>query len=630
MSFDATNALKQLDAAAAAGKLTPHAVKNIRTWLTEPYLAEFAPQVAEHIAGGKWPALEEAFWTTIPFGTGGRRGRLYPIGCNAINDRTIGESAQGLADYVREQAEKAEKTGTGSEHGHVGSAKAVAGEVPVPVSSRTLSCAIAYDTRHRSREFAELCSAIMVANGYKVWFLDGYRSTPALSFTVRHKQCDCGIMITASHNPPTDNAVKVYWSTGGQLLPPHDTDSIARMQSVTWIKRADFAEALAAGKVEYCQGEIDAAFVAAVVKQSQPGPRDVRIIYSPLHGVGASAVMPVLAAAGFRNVELYGPHAEPSPDFPNVPNHVSNPENAAVFDAIIDHARLTGAELILATDPDCDRLGCAAPLHGGGFAPWGTLNGNQQGALLTDFLLGKRKAAGTLRPELYIVKTLVTTELMRRIADDYGVQTSGNHQVGFKYIGGEIDRLGPEGFVIGAEESYGFLVGAHARDKDAAVAAMLIAELAADLKAKGLTLHERLDDLYGRYGVHSESQLNIQMPGEKGMDDMRALMQRFRTNPPRKIAGMRVVRLLDYAAQTITTIGGKPQPFDGANGDMVTLELDAPGNAVAVRPSGTEPKVKFYMFACDAPSAGGVEATRAAQRTRMAAMEKDLQALTNP
>jgi phosphoglucomutase/phosphomannomutase len=588
-------ALLQLDAAAAAGKLTPHAVKNIRAWLTEPYLADYAPQVAEHLATGKFAALEEAFWTTIPFGTGGRRGRLYPIGCNAINDRTIGESAQGLADYVKDQ-----------------------------VRDKPLACAIAYDTRHRSREFAELCAEIMVAAGFKVWFLDGYRSTPELSFLVRYKQCDCGIMITASHNPPTDNAVKVYWSSGGQLLPPHDAASIARMAGATWVRRTPFAQALAAGQIEYCQAEVDAAFVQAVTKQSQPGPRQLKIIYSPLHGVGSSAVCPVLQAAGFAAVEVFGPHAQPNPNFTNVPNHVANPENAAVFTAMIERAKQTGAELILATDPDCDRLGCAAPVRCAAGAPWATLTGNQIGALLTDFLLGKRKAAGTLRPELYIVKTLVTTELMRRVADGYGIRTSGDHQVGFKYIGGEMDRLGPELFVLGAEESYGFLAGAHARDKDAAVAAMLLAELAAELKSQGRTLHEKLDELFARYGLHAETQLNVQMPGEKGMDDMRALMAGLRARPPQAVAGMKVVRTRDFAGLTVTERDGAKQPFVGPRGDMVMLDLEPVGNYVAVRPSGTEPKVKFYMFAYDPPGAADLPAAKAAQAARLAAMEADL------
>ncbi|MFZ5831521.1 MAG: phospho-sugar mutase, partial [Planctomycetota bacterium] len=515
---------------------------------------------------------------------------------SANNDRTIGESAQGMADYVKDQ-----------------------------VQGKPLSCAIAYDTRHRSREFAELCAEIMVASGFKVYFLDGYRSTPELSFAVRYKHCDCGIMITASHNPPSDNAVKVYWSTGGQLLSPHDKDSIRRMQGVTEIRREPFAKALADGRVEYCQEEVDRAFVEAVLRQSHGGPRNLKIIYSPLHGVGASAVCPVLEAAGFNDVEVFGPHATPDPDFPNVPKNVANPENSAVFEIIIERARQVGADLILATDPDCDRLGCAVPKSAAAGAEWATLTGNQIGSLLTDYLLGQRQAAGTLAPSLYVVKTLVTTELMRRIADHYGVQTAGNLLVGFKYIGGEMDDRGPKDFVFGAEESYGFLAGDHVRDKDAAVAALLLSELAASLKAEGRTLYEQLDDLFRRYGVHSESQMNVLMPGEKGMEDMMALMARLRTDPPAEIAGMRVVRSRDYLSQTMLMPGGSPQPFDAPKGDMVIFDLADEGNYVAIRPSGTEPKVKFYMFAFDPPGPSvNLEATKAAQADRRRRMEEDL------
>jgi len=594
---DLQTAMAQLDAAVEENHISPAAAENIRTWLTEPYLEEYAPQVAEQLAAGKFKKLDDAFWTIVPFGTGGRRGRMYPIGCNAINDRTIGESAQGLADYVKSQ-----------------------------VKDKPLSCAIAYDTRHRSRHFAALCSQIMVSAGFAVWFLDGYRSTPELSCAVREKKCDCGIMITASHNPPEDNAVKVYWSTGGQLLPPHDKNSIERMRQVTWIKRTAFSSGMEEGKIVYCQKEVDAAFVDAVVTQSTPGPRDLKIIYSPLHGVGCSAVPPVLGAVGFNDVEVFGPHAKPDPDFTNVPGHVSNPENPAVFDAIIARAKEVSAELIMATDPDCDRLGCAVPLLTDPGSAWTTLTGNQIGSLLADYLLDVRRAAGTLTPEHYIVKTLVTTELMRRIADHYGVQTAGNLLVGFKWIGGEMDARGPEKFVFGAEESYGFLAGDHVRDKDGAVAAMLLSECTARLKTEGKTLCEKLDDLFRQHGCHTESQFSLRMPGEQGMDDMRALMSGFRTNPPESIAGMKVAAVRDYLSDTITKPGGKAQPLAGPTGDMVILDLAQDGNYVAVRPSGTEPKVKFYMFAYDTPdaSAADLPAVKVAQRERIAAMERDL------
>ncbi len=602
-----TPPLAQLEAAAAAGKLSASAAANIRTWLSQPYLRDYAPQVAEHLAAGKWAELEEAFWTTIPFGTGGRRGRMYPIGCNAINDRTIGETAQGLADYVK-QCAKTQTAGGGAPRN----------------PRRPLSCAIAYDTRHRSRQFAELCAEIMAAAGFTVFFLDGYRSTPELSFTVRYKHCDCGIIITASHNPPSDNAVKAYGPSGGQYIPPHDTASVEMMQRVTSIRRTPFADALAAGKVVYCQEEVDAAFIRAVLAQSVAGPRNLKILYSPLHGVGASAVVPVLHEAGFRDVEIFGPHATPDGDFPNVPNHVANPENPAVFDAMIEHAKESGAELILATDPDCDRLGCAVRRSLAADAPWTTLTGNQLGSLLVDFLLANRRAAGTLSSANFVVKTLVTTELIRQVADSYGVQTAGNLHVGFKWIGAEMDARGPKDFVFGAEESYGFLAGDHVRDKDAAVASMLTAKMTAKLKAEGKSLCQRLDELFGQFGCRSEGQLNIQMPGEKGMDDMRALMARVRSAPPEALGGLKVVRARDYLGGVEKAFpGGAVSPLDAPKGDMVILDLEANGNYLAVRPSGTEPKVKIYLFAYDPPTASDLDATKAAQTARLKSIGDD-------
>ncbi|HZN36022.1 MAG TPA: phospho-sugar mutase, partial [Pirellulaceae bacterium] len=319
------SAVTQLDVALAERKLTPSAAENIRRWLSEPRYGEYAPQVAEHIAAGKWKELDDVFWTVIPFGTGGRRGRMYPIGCNAINDRTIGESAQGLAEYVKD-------VHVPSSEFKVHSSETANSELRTRNSE--LRCAIAYDTRHNSRRFAELCASVMVANGFRVYFLDGFRSTPELSFLVRHKQCACGIMVTASHNPPSDNAVKVYWSTGGQVIPPHDQGIVERVMNVQEIRRADFGPAVAEGQIVFCQAEIDAAFIQSVLGQRCPGPRALKIVYSPLHGVGEFAAVPALEADGFAEIEIFGPHREPSGDFPNVPGHVSNPENAAVFDAI--------------------------------------------------------------------------------------------------------------------------------------------------------------------------------------------------------------------------------------------------------------------------------------------------------
>jgi phosphomannomutase len=590
----------EVAAASAAGKISATAAKNITDWLTEPRYAEYAPQVAEHITAGRWQQLDDVFWTVIPFGTGGRRGRMYPIGSNAINDRTMGESAQGLADYVKTERP------TGDAY----------------------SCAIAYDTRHRSRHFAELCAEIMVAAGFEVYFLDGVRSTPELSSTVRHFRCSCGIMITASHNPPSDNAIKAYWSTGAQLLPPHDKGVIDRVMSVSTISRVPFADALAAGHVKYCQEEADKVYISGVVAQSIPGPRALKILYSPMHGVGASSVCPALAAAGFTDVEVFRPQADPDGDFPNVPGHVANPENPATFDATIERAQQIGAEVILSSDPDADRLGLAAPTTTALGATWRVFTGNQIGALLAEYVLGGRRAAGTLSSENYVVKTLVTTEMVRRIADSYGVKTFGNLLVGFKWIAQTIDAEGPERFVFGCEESHGFLAGTHVRDKDAAVAAMLAAELAAQCKAAGQTLNEKLDALFWQHGCHAERTVSKTMPGSEGMTQMKSLMTRLRTKPPESLGGMRVVAVRDYLNQVTLIPGSGTKPLDGPCDDLVIFDLERAGNYAAVRPSGTEPKVKFYNFAYEpAEQLANLDDTKAELEDRLTAIERDLAAV---
>ena len=588
--------LKQVDQAVAAEKITPTAGDNIRLWLTESRYEEYAAQVAEHIESEKWQALDDAFWTIIPFGTGGRRGRMYPIGSNTINDRTIGESAQGLADYVKEEC-----------------------------GDSNLSCAIAYDTRHRSVHFSRLCAEVMVAAGFKVFFLQGHRSTPELSFTVRQKHCSCGIMVTASHNPPSDNAVKAYWSTGGQLLPPHDKGTIDKVMSTDEIKRADFDEALAAGQIELCQDEIDPLFYEAVLRQQTPGPRDLKVVYSPLHGVGTTAVCPVLEQAGFADVELYGPQAEPDGDFPNVPGHVSNPENPAVFDDMAAHAKSIGGDLALATDPDCDRIGCSAPLTTDVDAEWQTLTGNQIGALIADYILETRR--GELTPKHFQVITLVTTQLTRRIGDSYGVRTFDNLLVGFKWIAGVMDDEGAEHFLYGTEESHGYLAGTHVRDKDGAVAALLLCELAAKLKADGQTLHQKLESLFWQHGVHAENTVSVQMPGSEGMGRMKEVMQQFRTSPPKEVAGSRVRQMRDYLGQITRQDDGTEKPLEGPCGDLVILDLELEGNYIAIRPSGTEPKIKVYMFTyTPAEQLANLDTAKGELAKRLAAMEADLRA----
>ena len=612
-------ALAALKAAQSQNLLSERAVENISTWLRERHFADFQPELREHIASKKWRELDDAFWTTIPFGTAGRRGRMYPIGTNAINDRTMGESAQGLAEYVI------------AHH-----AAAI---------DKKFRCGIAYDTRHRSRQFAELCAEVMVANGFDVVMLDGHRATPELSFTVRALQCDCGIMISASHNPPSDNAIKAFWSTGGQLRPPHDLGAIEYIERVTTIKRASFSQAIADGKIVFVQKEMDVGYQAAVLEQSHPGSRDLRILYSPLHGVGRTSVLPVLQADGFAAIELYERHATPDGDFPNVPGNIANPENVAVFDALIEHAKQTDAELVLASDPDADRIGCAAPLRipVAGEDPksieWRTLSGNQIGALIGELLLRRLQATDKLTPHHYVIKTLVTSDMICRIAEQLGARYFGDVLTGFKWIGSLIDEIGPKDFVFGFEEAHGYLAGKYARDKDGAVAAMLLAELTAECKQQHRTLHEHLDQLFLKYGCHLEKSVSITMPGADGMARMKSIMQQLRSAPPSVIGGLPVRQVRDFQTREIILphdLSATRTALDpGALTDLLIFDLDPPGYRAAVRPSGTEPKIKFYLFAAESPDDGSaasvhtsllmrLEETKARLTEHLAEMERDL------
>jgi phosphoglucomutase/phosphomannomutase len=600
------DALAELAAARSAEKISAAAAERVVLWLTDPSYADFVPHVIEHVENDLWGKLNDVFWTTIPFGTAGRRGSMYPIGTAAINDRTIGESAQGLADFVHQKR-------TGGD---------------------ALRCAIAYDTRHRSRHFAELCAEVMAANGFKVFFLNGHRSTPELSFTVRAKRCDCGIMVSASHNPPQDNAVKVFGPTGGQLRAPDDEAVMQCVERCREVRRTPFAEVVAAassrrpstGEFEFCEDEMDRRYRAAILEHSFSGPRDLSILYSPLHGVGLTSVLPVLDADGLKQIEVFAPHSEPNGDFPNVPGGIANPENPAVFDSLIERAEQIDTDIVIASDPDADRIGAAARMIPGG--AWKILTGNQIGALLADFILRRRHAEGQLNFNHYIIKTLVTSDMACRIAEHYGVKCYGDVPTGFKWIGGLVDDLGPERFVFGFEEAHGYLIGDYVRDKDAAGAAMLLAELAAELKPLGRTLHQELDRLYRLVGYHEEKTIGITLEGPEGTEKIRRIMDDLRSQPPVSLAGMKVRQVRDYECGLIARSAGESAPLDGPRSDLAIFDLEPAGNRVAVRPSGTEPKLKVYLFAYRTPNeSNDLELARAGGSQQIGAMEADLRRL---
>ncbi|MCA9076754.1 MAG: phospho-sugar mutase [Planctomycetaceae bacterium] len=587
-------ALTRIDAASDAGEINQSTRQNLRRWLQQPEYEDFQSELLEHIDRDDWKTLNEVFHTFLPFGTAGRRGRMYPIGTNVINERTVGETIQGLVDFLH------------AEHGE----------------RADLSCAVAYDTRSNSRLFAELTAEILAAGGLNVWFLDGPRSTPELAFTVREQKCQCGVMISASHNPPSDNAVKVFWEHGGQIL-PYEADGVMHCSiAVTEIRRVLFDKAVSLGQIRLCQKEMDKAYVDAVLKTGFDGPRELGILFSPLHGVGMTNVLPALERDGFTKVEVYAPHATQDGDFPNVPDHIANPESPAVFEAPIVESMRSEIDVILASDPDADRLGVAARLTPRG--EFKTLTGNQIAVLLEEFVLRRRAQCGSLSPSDYIVMTLVTTDMLRRIAKAFDVRTCGDVLTGFKWIADVIDTEGPEGFIFAAEEAHGYLAGTHIRDKDGAVAAMLMAELAAEQKAAGRTLHQHLDDLFARYGCHVERTIAMSMPGIEGMARIDCVMDTLRESPPDKIGGIDVNCRRDYLHNKRYDSNGSAETLDGPRDNLLFFDLALEGNSIGVRPSGTEPKIKFYYFAYEPTGDASVEDIKRRLEERIDVLQNDL------
>ena len=576
--------LDAVEAAAAAGQLTGDSPRNIRTWLSRESLRGWKPRLEELIRQKNWTALDAMFWTAIPFGTGGRRGPMGEMGPATINDRTIAESAHGMAVYLRS---------TGVTDGSV---------------------VIACDTRNNSTHFSRIAAAVFAAHGLKVFLFDSHRATPVLSYAVRHLNCSIGVMISASHNPPADNGFKAYWSNGGQVIPPHDKGIIREVERADEVPAANFDQALQLGAITLVGSEIDAAYAAEVAALSVSTARSIPAIFTPLHGVGETSIFAVLKAAGYTTVDIFEPHRTPDGNFPNVPQHLPNPENLAVFDPVVRWVEETAhpAELILASDPDADRLGVMFRNREGHFQ---SLSGNQVGALLTDYLLRKRKAAGRFSPNDYIVETLVTTPLTRRIANLHGARCFHELLVGFKYIAQVIEDQGPEHFVFGTEESIGFLAGNYCRDKDASICALFILELAAELKANGRTLQDQLDELHRSYGYHCEGQVSIYCEGPAGKSQIDGLMQTLRNQPPLAMGRINFSEVADYSTGSRTELpsGKLLPPITSPRGDLLIYHSD-PAQPIriqiAARPSGTEPKIKFYFFCQSDLTDGSLENAR--------------------
>lgn len=566
---DTSQALSAVDTAAAQNQITPSAAQNLRRWLTESGYAAYVPKIVPLIDSGKWSDLDALYWEVIPFGTGGRRGVMAEFGSATMNDRTVAESANGIAVYLEQF-------------------KGAPGGRAV----------IAYDTRRNSREFARLTACVFAARGLHTYLFESHRSTPELSFAVRHLKCDVGVMISASHNPPSDNGVKAYWSTGAQVLPPHDKGIIGCVYESNEIPIADFDQAFGEGKIELVGDVLDEEYVNAVQALKLSSARDVSILFTPLHGVGETSVYRVLQECGFDSLEIFEPQRQPDGNFPNVPDHLPNPELPAVFGPAISHAKKSGAALILASDPDADRLGVCVRNSQGEYVH---LTGNRIGALVVDYVLRKRKVRGTLSPQHYVVETLVTTPLVAAIARSYKVRAIDDLLVGFKYIAQTMEREGPEWFVFGCEESLGYLAGKYARDKDASVAALYLCEYAAELQKQNKTLLDRLDEMFVQHGYFTESQKSEACKGAQGKALIDRLMEAFTTAPPTSLAGIELARVRDYRKHELRVLptnerlSALPEP----QGDLVIFESKKGDSEItfAARPSGTEPKIKFYFFA---------------------------------
>jgi phosphoglucomutase/phosphomannomutase len=567
-------------------KYTDSALKWLAVWLTDSAFDEYVPQIRYLVEKGRWNFLLDSFYQVIPFGTGGRRG-LVGIGPNRINTWTIQASAQGHSQYlIKAFGEAAKRQG-----------------VVLTYDVRKYTQKGIYDDSLPNpvmdldgKRLAVAAAEVYAANHIHVYLYDAARSTPQLSFTIRHLNAVSGDMFSASHNLPTDNGKKVYDQYGGQLIPPDDQNLVDEVtKNVTEIKRIDFDRAREQGLAEFIGKDVDEAYHAAVCQVSLSGERQLKIVYSPLHGTGLTSVYPVFKKLGF-DVSLDPATSNESGEFENVTFHIPNPEVVESFDHSLPFAEKMAADILINTDPDADRIGVMLKHNGA----WRFLNGNEIGIILTNYAITKYRSAGRLNSDNVIIKTDVTTSLIQKIAEENKVQCMGDLLVGFKYIGNLMNKIETEGkmdhFILGTEESHGYLIGNYARDKDAAGAAVWIAEHAAELKKKNKTLLDDLAEIYARCGYCHNYLTEIRLLGARGMEQILQIMNHLRENQIDAFGNFKVRDRIDRRE-------GEPQPHlsrtdTSARNVLIYHMQNSPGTTgmrVTVRPSGTEPKIKMYF-----------------------------------
>jgi phosphoglucomutase len=584
--------------------LDPQIESKVRSWLAPEFDENVRKEINALLETGAWEELTDRFYRDLEFGTGGMRGVLA-AGTNRMNEYVVRMTTQGLAEYVLAQG----------------------GDSPSGV--------IACDSRHKSASFALETALVLAANGIKAYLFPELRPTPLLSFAVRHLGATVGVVITASHNPPEYNGYKVYWSDGGQVVPPHDTgiiEKVRRISGLGQVKWLTQKEAESKGLLEWLGSEVDEAFLAAVASQAvQPEvvsrvAENFGVVFTSLHGTGVTLVPKALERLGVTRLDVLASQREPDPEFSTVDS--PNPEEKAALGLAIARAEEIGARLVIGTDPDCDRMGIACRGADGRFE---LINGNQIGSLFCHYMLSRLTRKRAMPPNPVVVKTIVTTELQRVIAESFGVRTI-DVLTGFKYIGEQIrlfeTQSGGPTFICGGEESYGYLVGTHARDKDAVVSSQLISEIAAWCEGRGQTLGDYLDEIYSEFGVYLESLRSLTLKGKQGREQIAGLMESFRHGAPKEISGSAVTGCWDLATGLRTDLpSGQQTKTDLPSSNVLVFYLED-NSKVTMRPSGTEPKIKFY-FGVVRPVKQGeeVSAVKKEAAGRLKRLEEDFMAL---
>jgi len=551
-------------------QLEPGVREKIDLWLTGNYDSETKTHLQQLIDNEAITELTDSFYKDLEFGTGGLRG-LIGIGSNRMNRYTVGAATQGLANYLNRNFQ-----------------------------GETIKVAIAHDSRIKSDEFAEIIANIFSANGITVYLFEALRPTPELSFAIRLLGCHSGVVVTASHNPKEYNGYKAYWTDGSQVVAPHDKNIINEVNAITSVDAIKFEgnpDLIHKIGAEVDEKYLDQILSLSISKDAIARQSDLKIVYTPLHGTGITLVPKLLSKMGFRNVTVIEEQAEPQGNgqFPTVV--YPNPEESEAMSIAVEKAKEIDADLVMGTDPDSDRVGIAAKnLHG----EIQLLNGNQTASLLIYYLLNAWKDAGKLDGRQFVAKTIVTTDLIDAMAAEYGVNCY-NTLTGFKYIAQVIrEKEGVEQFIGGGEESYGYLIGDAVRDKDAIASCAMIAELTAYAKDRGLSLFDLLIEIYKRFGFYYEGLISLTKKGKSGAEEIQQLMTDFRTHPPKTLAGSPVTRVNDFKSLETTDLRtGNSQAIPagkmGIEASNVLQFFTADGTKFTCRPSGTEPKIKFYV-----------------------------------